>query len=132
MNNKIPVPAKQRKYVYHLTTQTALKDIRINGIIPYGKSSRFSPLSPEAHDNKRKIFLLPVLNKAGMNGFLDEWWHNEQPIILRILFNKIKNPLESETVSYRSQEIWTHCKINPFDIEIGSKRECGKYKWCKL
>jgi hypothetical protein len=117
---KIAVPAKPRKWVYHLTPSENFSSIQENGLIPYIKSGKFGYLSIEAYDGRKKIFLLPNLHGKGMKSFLKEWWHGDiqDIIILRVPFESIENPLSSPDPYYANQEIWTHYKIDRRTIQF--------------
>ncbi len=91
------IPAKYRKWLYHLTSSKNFESIKDQGLVPQPKSGRFGYMSREAYDGKKKIFLLPILNGAGMKGFLEEWWHGskDEIVILRMPFDIVKNPMSS-------------------------------------
>ena len=131
MHSNVAVPAKVRKWAYHLTPISNLESIAKEGLVPKPKSGKFGYMSTEAYDGKPKIFLLPILNGVGMNGFLQEWWHGptSQIIVIRLPFSSVVNPLASNDEYYARQEIWTHYPVAP---DVLQYRKLVQKDWFKL
>lgn len=119
----------RKHYYYHLTPQKNLESIRSHGLRP-SIPKRFAPLSPEAHDRKPKVFLLPTLRGIGLEGFLEEWWHGDiaDIIVLRCQLSLVH---ASKERYYAAQEVWVYETIEP-SLFVYKPLNQWKKRWLPL